>query len=68
MLILLSVCLLAQPAQCHEDRIQMSYEGSNPFVCLRHAQSALAVWQDTHPALHVARWRCAVRGTLPKDL
>ena len=46
MLILLSVCLLAQPAQCHEDRIQMSYEGTNPFVCLRHAQSALAVWQE----------------------
>lgn len=68
MLILLSVCLLAQPTKCHEDRIQLSYEASSPFICLRNSQSALAKWQAEHPDLHVAKWRCAPRGSIPKDL
>jgi hypothetical protein len=46
----------------------MSYEGSNPFICLRHSQSALATWQASHPDWHVERWRCAARGSLPKNL
>jgi hypothetical protein len=68
MLLLLSICLVAQPATCREDRIEMSYEGSNPFICLRHSQSALATWQAAHPDWHVERWRCAARGSLPKNL
>ena len=68
MLLLLSICLIAQPDQCREDRISMSFEARSPFVCLRHAQSTLATWQAEHPDWHVASWRCAVRGTLPKDL
>ncbi|GJD43556.1 hypothetical protein AFCDBAGC_1408 [Methylobacterium cerastii] len=68
MLILLSACLLSQPTQCHDDQIPMSYQGTNPFICLRHAQSVLAEWQAAHPELHVAKWRCAVRGTVPRDL
>ncbi len=68
MLILLSVCLLTQPTNCREDRIQLSYEATSPFMCLRHAQSALATWQASHPEWHVERWRCASREGLPKTL
>ncbi|GEP04846.1 hypothetical protein [Methylobacterium oxalidis] len=68
MMILLSICLLAQPTTCREDRINLSYESTNPFLCLRHSQSALANWQAAHPEWHVERWRCAPRGSLPKDL
>lgn len=68
MLLLLSICLVGQPATCREDRISMSYEGTNPFVCLRNAQSTLAAWQSAHPEWHVERWRCAARGSLLKDL
>lgn len=68
MLLLLSICLIAQPATCREDRIQLSYETANPFLCLRNAQSALAAWQSAHPDWHVERWRCAARGSLPRDL
>ena len=42
MLLLLSICLVAQPSTCREDRIEMSFEKSSPFVCLRNSQSALA--------------------------
>lgn len=68
MLLLLSVCLVADPATCREDRIPMSYESASPFACLRHAQSSLATWQAEHPDWHVARWRCAARDSLPKTL
>lgn len=68
MLILMSVCLLSEPATCREERIDLSYEATSPVVCLRNAQSALAAWQETHPAWHVAKWRCAARSGLPKDL
>lgn len=68
MLILLSVCLMSQPSTCKEDRIDLSYEASSPVVCLRNSQSALATWQEAHPEWHIAKWRCATRTGLPKDL
>ncbi len=68
MLLLLSICLVAQPSTCREDRIEMSVEKSSPFVCLRNSPSALATWQAAHPEWHVERWRCAAKGSLPKDL
>ena len=49
-------------------RIEMSFEKASPFVCLRNSQSALATWQAAHPEWHVERWRCAAKGSLPKDL
>ncbi len=68
MILLLSICLVAQPSTCREDRIQLAYESTNPFLCLRTAQSSLATWQAAHPEWHVERWRCAARDSLPKDL
>jgi hypothetical protein len=68
MFILLSICLLSQPSQCREDRISLSYEAANPIVCLRTAQSRLAAWQAAHPEWQINSWRCAARGSLPKDL
>ncbi|GJD33056.1 hypothetical protein PMNALOAF_4337 [Methylobacterium adhaesivum] len=68
MLILLSICLLSDPSQCREDRIDLSFEARSPTVCLRNSQSALAKWQAEHPEWHVNRWRCAVRGNVPRDL
>lgn len=68
MFILISICLLSQPDNCREDRISLSYEASNPIVCLRTAQSTLAAWQAAHPEWHINSWRCAARGSLPKDL
>ena len=68
MLILLSVCMLSQPGNCHEDRIEMSYEPMSPITCLRNSQSALDTWQAAHPEWHAAKWRCAARANLPKDL
>ncbi|WP_461656618.1 hypothetical protein [Methylorubrum aminovorans] len=68
MFLLLSVCLIAQPAKCHEERINLSFDSPNTFICLRNSQSTLAAWQEEHPDYHVKSWRCAPKGSLPNDL
>ncbi|GJD35931.1 hypothetical protein [Methylobacterium aerolatum] len=68
MLLLLSVCLLAQPATCHDEEIPVGGGAANAFICLRNSQSVLAQWQEEHPEYHVEKWRCASRGAAPKKL
>ncbi len=68
MLILISVCMIAQPSLCHDDRIEMSFDNPNPMICLRNSQSALARWQGEHPTWTIKTWRCAVKGSVPTDL
>ena len=68
MLMLLSVCLIAEPSRCYEERIPVSYENPNPFVCLRNSQATLAKWQGDHPDWTIKKWRCAAKDNLPADL
>jgi len=68
MFLLLSVCLIAQPGQCREERISLPSDNPNPFICLRNSQSTLARWQEEHPEWHVSRWRCAAKGAGPGTL
>ena len=68
MFLLLSVCLIADPGQCREERINVSADNPNPFICMRNSQSTLAQWQGEHPAWSIKKWRCAAKGTLPNDL
>ncbi|MFC6789750.1 hypothetical protein ACFQE0_09050 [Methylobacterium komagatae] len=62
MLLLLSACLIAQPATCRDEQIPVGGGAANAFICLRNSQSVLAQWQDEHPCWHVEKWRCAARG------
>jgi hypothetical protein len=68
MLILLSVCLLASPTTCKEERLDWSFEDANYLGCVIHAQSALAQWQAEHPLWRVTRWQCVARKRAPTDL
>lgn len=68
MLLLLSVCLIAQPSQCHDERIEITFDNPNPYICLRNSQSSLARWQVDHPAWTIRKWRCAAKGSIPTDL
>jgi hypothetical protein len=67
-LILLSVCLLASPATCKEERIDWSFEEVSMIGCFAHSQEAIARWQQDHPQWRVTRWRCVVRKLAPTDL
>jgi hypothetical protein len=68
MLILLSVCLLASPTTCREERLSWSFEDASFMGCLTHAQGRMAQWQTEHPDWRVQRWRCVPRKDVPTDL
>lgn len=68
MWILLSVCLVAEPTDCREERIRWSFERAGSQACFVTSQQAIAEWQGSHPLWRVARWRCVARGSLPVDL
>jgi hypothetical protein len=59
MLILLSVCLLSSPADCHEERLNFAFDTVSAMACMVNSQAMIAEWQQGHPAWQVTRWRCA---------
>ena len=65
MWILLSVCLVADPGTCREERINFSVEPASAMVCMARSQSLIAEWHSVHPGWHVDRWRCTARGAAP---
>ena len=68
MLILLSICLIASPTTCREDRLDWSFENASYFACFAHSQVAIVQWQAEHPLWRVVRWRCVQRDKAPTDL
>ena len=57
-LIIMTVCALNAPADCHEARLQFA-EPVSLMACMMQAQPYLAQWVGEHPNVRVARWRCA---------
>jgi hypothetical protein len=55
--IILSVCLISNPAICRSERIPV---GSNlsPGRCAMDAAPRIAKWSEEHPRWRVVRWRC----------
>jgi hypothetical protein len=62
MLILMSICLLADPSSCREERLSFSFEEPNAMACLVRSQETIAEWQRSHPEWRIDRWRCVQRG------
>ena len=64
--LLVSVCLIAEPARCQDVSLTFSGESVTPMQCLVGAQSEIARWVDTHPRWAVKRWRCQPAGQVAK--
>lgn len=62
MLLILTVCALAQPDRCSEQQLSFLDEGGSLMQCAMHAPPTIAQWSESHPGLRVARWRCAYPG------
>lgn len=54
--LVLSVCLISEPANCKE--VNLSYLAEQPSQCLLHGQAEIARWQEGHPEWRIARWKC----------
>jgi len=64
MLILMSVCFLASPFTCREERLQYAYEETGTMGCMIRSQAAIALWREAHPEVRIARWRCVPRSRI----
>jgi hypothetical protein len=56
--LVLTVCTLAQPAQCEDRHFQFVDQGSL-MHCMVQAPPYIAHWSDEHPGRQVVKWRCA---------
>ena len=61
--LVLTVCSLAQPAQCDERRLVFSSETGSICGCMMQAQPYIAQWVGEHPGVAVTRWRCVTPGS-----
>ena len=61
MFVILSVCLLASPATCREERIEQTVEERPPIACIVEGQSTVAVWQTQHAKWVSHKWKCVPR-------
>ena len=59
--LILTVCTLAEPERCSETRLQFVSE-ETPAECAMQAPPYIAAWSEEHPGSRVARWRCALPG------
>ena len=55
--IILSACLISDPAVCSDHKIPLSSEIS-AIQCMKFALPQVAQWSEEHPRWHVIRWRC----------
>jgi hypothetical protein len=62
MILILAICLFADPSVCREERLTISMEEMIPTQCMIGAQSIIAEWAATHPKWKVERWRCRPAG------
>jgi hypothetical protein len=63
--LILTVCALAQPADCEEQRLAF-VDGGSLRQCMASAPPKIAEWSLEHPGRRVVRWRCGypeVEGT-----
>jgi hypothetical protein len=59
--LIITVCALAQPAQCEEQHLQFA-NGGSPTQCAMAAPPYIAKWIDEHPKWRAVRWRCDFPG------
>ena len=55
--IILSTCLISNPAVCREQAIPLSSEIS-VIQFMKFAAPHVAQWSEEHPRWRVVRWRC----------
>jgi len=59
--IILTVCAIANPANCEEKYLQFAWEGSLN-QCMMGAQPYIAQWIGNHPQWIARKWTCEYPG------
>lgn len=67
--LILSVCLIAAPATCREEAVNLGAEAPPlPMNCMIGAQPVIAEWSQSHPKWRVTRWRCGRPGATGREI
>jgi hypothetical protein len=64
--LVVSVCLLDEPARCKDVNLTFAAEGMSHMQCVMGAQPEIAKWIDTHPKWALKRWTCQTAGQFAK--
>lgn len=65
--LVMTVCLLSDPKQCHDEHYTFENHGSLN-VCMREAVPYMAEWAGSHPTMKVKRWHCEYPGAGGEEL
>lgn len=56
--LIISVCLMNDPAQCKNVHLTYMGELSSPYQCMRGGQPELVKWTVNNPGWSIRKWRC----------
>ncbi|MHB8886128.1 MAG: hypothetical protein ACYC5H_13830 [Methylovirgula sp.] len=65
--LILTVCSIAHPGQCDDRHLQFASQGSLR-TCVADAEPYMAQWSNSHPNVHIVKWRCAYPGQEKQSL
>ena len=61
--LVLLVCLLSDPTQCHQEKPAFEAPNESMHACLFQGQIVAAQWAAAHPKYVVRRWTCGLSST-----
>lgn len=64
--VLFSVCHVADPARCKDERLSFLAESVTPHQCMTVGLVEIAKWREAHPNWWVQRWTCGPAGRVAK--
>lgn len=64
--ILVSVCLVQEPGQCKDVRLNFMAEAVTPRECMLNGQAEIAKWTEGHPGWAIQKWTCGPAGRTAK--
>ena len=64
--ILVSVCMVNDPAQCKDVHLNFMAESVTPMECMVIGQAEIAKWIEGQPKWQLKRWSCGPAGQIAK--
>ncbi|MGA7116871.1 MAG: hypothetical protein WBY12_06725 [Hyphomicrobium sp.] len=64
--LMVSVCLISDPARCKDVALTYSAENLTPMQCMMGAQPEIAKWIEAHPKWALRKWTCHRAGLYAK--
>lgn len=58
MQLLMTVCLIASPDRCREERVTIAEQTVTPMQCMSVSMPMIARWSGEHRNWRVVRWKC----------